>query len=66
MEFVHLTIYIHGQDFDGLFADCVGIMGIFPGDRKGRMTEALLNVERICASFQEKGVGAACGSRTMA
>lgn len=34
---------------------CISIMGIFPGDRQVGMTEAFLNIERVCASLQGKG-----------
>ena len=30
-------------------------MGVFPGDRQVGMAKSFLYVERICASFQEKG-----------
>jgi hypothetical protein len=37
---------------------CISIMGIFPGDRQVGMTEAFLNIERVCACFQEaRGMG---------
>ena len=37
-----------------LFTDCVGVVSVFPSNCEVRMTEAVLNVKRVCPSFQEE------------